>query len=477
MAKAKNRQTATKRQTSKSKKRPWLTSLIDSYSLSIALVVELAITMISFWIIAPGIIEGIGFVLIATIVVLFAVRSWMKAMVTVGIEKWVGRSLWVAFAVVALFFNLSFALASTDVQTLTAEVQVSIEEDSALARLDERLDRARERRQTLDKQYDEAVRATTVASLLSQIDAVDAQIAGLEAQINTRELEILSGEATRQARTTSQKLTAERIFNAIPNATSNERWVELIIFFFIFFGLELTIVMAVTDQNTAITKRKQGSVSSREESKIISKLAAVEKELHLLQDSVDRQQRVEGGDVSNASEPGPRTVSADKPKRVKAKTPTQKVDRSKPKWSTSETLSSKVTHIPTRGSTNTALTQERLDTYQTPSLAVAASHMLIDSFIDSLVATKFADVDAAIKEVLKREDVLAELTKSQVTSAAAERMLATAVRRMATYTGPSGYPLMSWSNERYVPNYSADILKGTLKSRLRTKGEESGTKA
>src|SRR5690606_33240814 len=124
--------------------------------------------------------ERIGFLGVGVIVVVFGVRAWMKN------NRWYNRYVWAAFALVTLFFNMSFSLAGTRAQTIQAELVVTESSDSVLAALRSQRQDAAENLALLNSQYDEAVREGTVEALRADITAATATRDSLDARIIER---------------------------------------------------------------------------------------------------------------------------------------------------------------------------------------------------------------------------------------------------------------------------------------------------
>jgi hypothetical protein len=212
----------------------WLNVLLDSAALIIAVLVDLTLNVICMVTIAPGPLEKIGFAAIAFVVVLFAIRSWILG------NKW----LWVMFVLVSAFFDLSFTLIATDVQTTAQAVVVTVETDSELVRLTEKSDAARAALKDLREQYRLAMRRDTLRELDDQIKAADVVAAQAEAARVSRIARIESGELNAQAREQRSSISATMIFGAIPEAVSKGRWVPIIVFALIFSGLQLVMITA-----------------------------------------------------------------------------------------------------------------------------------------------------------------------------------------------------------------------------------------
>lgn len=85
---------------------------VDSGTIAVAVILDLALTGLTLWIMGPSDLEKIGFVAVAFIIVLFGLRA-----LTVGRVR-----LWVMCALISGFLGTSFILVGIDYQTnLTAD--------------------------------------------------------------------------------------------------------------------------------------------------------------------------------------------------------------------------------------------------------------------------------------------------------------------------------------------------------------------
>lgn len=232
-----------------------LNALLDSAALTIALIVDLALNIICMVIIAPGPLEKVGFALVACVVVLFAVRSWV-----VG-----NKILWAVFALVSVFFDLSFTLVATDVQTQSNAVVVTVENDTELAFLTVKAERTAAAVVDLQEQYRKAMRRATMDQLDEQIKTATKARNEAETARAERLARIESGELSREAVSRRAVITAEMIFGAILTAGQKGRVLPIVIFSMIFSGLQVVMVTAANSIRAnpgrrAPTRRKRRPV-------------------------------------------------------------------------------------------------------------------------------------------------------------------------------------------------------------------------
>lgn len=257
-------------------------SLLDSFGLTVGIVVSLVSITVTMILIAPGIIERIGLIGLGWIVVLFGARSWIKSLTeTSKSMRIMYKTLWLMFATVSLFVNLSYVLAVTGArdreversraaQAITEQQTVDsiIAQDPILSSLQDSLTRNKdslsvlvERFNQLSRQYDEAFRAETVSSLLSAMESVgqdittvEARVISIEQQIINRRLQVVDPSLRNvdQGRTrailVSQDIAARDIFYAVPDAAGKGRFIEIIIWLIVLLGLELTVIAVLNEE-------------------------------------------------------------------------------------------------------------------------------------------------------------------------------------------------------------------------------------
>ncbi len=213
-----------------------LNKLLDSVALTVAVAVDLVLNIICMAILAPGPLETVGFVAIAVVVVLFAVRSWI-----IG-----NKLLWALFALVCFFFDVSFSLISTDVQTESRSVVITAENDTEFKDLQRQVQESTTTLTDLRKQYREAYRRETMDELNRQIEAEEKRRSSIEVMRKDRLSRIESGELNRQIRETRSQITAEMIFGSIITAFKKGRFIPIVVFSLIFAGLQLVMITAAT---------------------------------------------------------------------------------------------------------------------------------------------------------------------------------------------------------------------------------------
>lgn len=226
----------------KNKAREILNLFLDQFGLWIALIIQISVMTISMSLLGYQIAIKIGFVLVGFVVVLFAVRAWMKG------KGFKNRLLWGLFAFVSVFFSWSFAIVGTDVQTEATEIEITVESDPRLNLLNDRIEENNEKLSEAQRQYDlPDLSGNHYEYWRGKISEYENTLSELQDDYDARFAAIESGELTQDAREIAGAITADRLFYAIPDAARTGRIIELIIFGAIFIGLEITIITAVEE--------------------------------------------------------------------------------------------------------------------------------------------------------------------------------------------------------------------------------------
>ena len=210
-----------------SRKSSLLDRALDGGALGVAIVIDLLLNAVVFWVIAPDLITKLGMVSLSFIVVLFSLRGWVKGGV-------IGRTLWVVFALVATFSDISFALSATDLQAKQT--------DRELVRLTDKVDHDQRVVDELVKQYGE-VGTGFRSELTVRQSAIDGARKALSLSLEARGTYLAE---TAKSGPKGQELTSDKVFSAIWDSIESGRWIQLIFFTLIFLGLQLTIVSAAT---------------------------------------------------------------------------------------------------------------------------------------------------------------------------------------------------------------------------------------
>lgn len=204
---------------------PALERSIDIGGLIVALIVDIVMNVICFYILAPDLITSIAFVCIGVMTVLFVFRSWSKRQ----------YAAWIIFVAVVFFFDYSFTLESTRAQSNT----VTAATDPEIIRLQTKVDETDRNIVDLQRQYDEAAKRETMDQIDEQIKAERARNDRYEAERRARLADLETGTAGKT------RITAEAIFQAIPAAWNDGRYIQLVIFGLIFVGLQLIVASSI----------------------------------------------------------------------------------------------------------------------------------------------------------------------------------------------------------------------------------------
>lgn len=210
--------------------------LLDGGALIVAMVVDIVMNVVGFSILAYDDASRIGFIASAFVVVIFALRAWLKG-------GWYGKVLWFTFALVATFLDVSLSVASSHQQSTIVVYDAT--KDEVLIALKEKAKN--------DEAYLESLRA-------KQIEKGEGYKSQIELAVDQSNK---SSEAVRNYHPGQESavrgLSSSDIFTAIPDAAlSNDpaRQIGLAFFLVFFIGLQLTIVSSAT---ASVERIKAGS--------------------------------------------------------------------------------------------------------------------------------------------------------------------------------------------------------------------------
>ena len=210
-----------------------LNNIIDFLGIIVPLIVDLVMNVISFSLLAPDFITKIAFIALAIMIVIFVPRAWSK-------RQYLSYAI---FVVVVVFADWSFTLATTG-ENIKAE-SAAVYEDAELLRLRGNIEKSESIIENLHQQYHEAQRRETMTELNAQIEAETARRDKYENEYKIQ-LEVITKKAEKN------NLVADDIFNAIPSAINNRRYIPLVIWFFVFVGVQLVVATSIDNRDTAI---------------------------------------------------------------------------------------------------------------------------------------------------------------------------------------------------------------------------------
>lgn len=222
---------------------PKLEKTIDIVGLLIALIVDLIVIPICMLTLAPDFLTKIAFVCIGVTIVLFVFRSWAKGQ----------KGSWLIFTVVVFFFDYSFALVTTQAQTNKQTVTI----DSEIVKIEKDIYLANEQIKKLRDERTISTRPETIASISEDIKTEE------------RNIEIYRDDKVKRQKAVEKSggvyITADSVFTSIPDALSKKRYIPLIVFGFIFLGLQAVVVTSIDSPDKKKRETKQEEI--KEESK------------------------------------------------------------------------------------------------------------------------------------------------------------------------------------------------------------------
>lgn len=196
---------------------------IEIIGLITALLVDIVVIPICMITIAPDYLTKAAFIFIGITIVFSVFLSWAKGQ----------RVAWMVFAAVVFFFDLSFALVATNVQTQKIEAST----DSEIARIDGEILKAQTQIEKLREERTISTRPETIASISADIKTEEARrdAYGIERKAREKELEASGGIY----------ITADSVFNAIPDAIKSMRYIPLVIFALIFLSMQAVVITSI----------------------------------------------------------------------------------------------------------------------------------------------------------------------------------------------------------------------------------------
>ena len=200
-----------------------LEKAIDGIGLLIALIVDLIVIPICMITIAPDFLTKIAFVCIGVTIVLFVFRSWAKG----------DKLAWIVFASVVFFFDFSFSIVVTQVQSQ----KIDITQDAELKRIDGEILVSQNQITKLQDERTISTRPETIASISADIQTENKKIDRLTIDRKSREKKLET--------TGGVYITADSVFTSIPDAWTNRRFIPLVIFGLIFLGLQMVVVTSI----------------------------------------------------------------------------------------------------------------------------------------------------------------------------------------------------------------------------------------
>jgi len=203
--------------------------VVDGIALLIAMAVDIMLGFVFFWAISANEMMLAALSGLAFLATTFKCRALWKGHLVV----------WACFAVITFTASLSMVLAETKHQTVITSKQgersvEALKNDAVYASRQLKVDQFYGQWLDLQEQYKKAVKRETMDELSKQIAEARRCWDDADALLQQRYVEVTTG-------TLEQKLTADAIFYAIPEAVAEGRLFQLFFFAFIFFTIEATI--------------------------------------------------------------------------------------------------------------------------------------------------------------------------------------------------------------------------------------------
>jgi hypothetical protein len=216
---------------------PGFKKFIDLAGVIIALGADLTIIPICMWTIAPDLLTRIAFVMIGIVIVLFVFRSWATG--------WI--ALWLVFALVVFFFDYSFALATMKNKALvvTAEknTEAVISADATISQLNLDIKDQKEAVKSYAADYLKPHTRATLDQIYQNQQVAQGKVDEYEAARTKRINEIKNSTASRV------EMSSDDVFEAIPSAVREKRYMQLIVFCVIFIAIQAITVTSIEPDN------------------------------------------------------------------------------------------------------------------------------------------------------------------------------------------------------------------------------------
>src|SRR5574344_360005 len=212
---------------------PKINHAIELGGILIPLAVDLTLCSICFASQAPDLLTRVAFVAIGIMIVLFIFLSWSRRFFVP----------WFIFVVVTVFFDYSFTLETTRLQSQEVMVQTAIT-DPELLRLQSLIDGSDTTLANLHDQYNKAMKRDTLDEINEQIKTENEKLTKYNADYKNRAL-IVEKDSKKA------KISANDIINAIPRAWKDGRYIALVIWALIFIGVQLIVITSIDNKKIA----------------------------------------------------------------------------------------------------------------------------------------------------------------------------------------------------------------------------------
>lgn len=211
--------------------------IIDWLSVAIAVVVDIIMGTIGWGILAYDDVTRVAFVALGFVLVMFSLRSWLKAIASPkgSIERRISFGLWASLLLIVWFMDTSVSIASSHAQSKIVVYDAS--KDEVLIAL--------KKKEKDDASYLEALRAKQVelgSGYKSQIDSAVVQANQSAEAVSRYTPEKMDGR--------NGLISSSSIFTAIPDAATSQdlaRIIGLILWSTLWASIQLLIVVGATN--------------------------------------------------------------------------------------------------------------------------------------------------------------------------------------------------------------------------------------
>jgi len=211
-------------------------SVLDYLCTGVTLTVDMTLAVICFTKLSTDWFTSIAYVAIGIMNVLLVFMSWSRKKLLP----------WIIFATVVGFIDWSFALESSQIKTVSTDQVV---QDAELVRIQSQIDGCNETLGDLHVQYSAAMKRETMDEINNQIEVENEKLNKYNSDYEFRFKEV-----EKQNRTT--KISANDVLYAVPTALKQGRYIPVIFWALIFFGMQLVVVTSI-DNKTVLKEDKK----------------------------------------------------------------------------------------------------------------------------------------------------------------------------------------------------------------------------
>ena len=206
---------------------PKIINALDYLCTSVTLIVDVTLAVICFTKLSNDWFTSIAYVAIGVMNVCLVFMSWSR-------RKF---APWIIFAIVVGFIDWSFALETSQVKTNSTVIV----QDSELARIQGQIADSTNTINNLHAQYDKAMKRETLDEINNQLTAENQKLE----QYNSNYAERYKAV---EKKNKTVNISANDVLYAVPNALKQGKYIPVIFWALIFFGMQLVVVTSIDNK-------------------------------------------------------------------------------------------------------------------------------------------------------------------------------------------------------------------------------------